>query len=86
MKLHLISYDLRAEGKDYSSLTSSIRSYPAWAKISESCWAVRTSESAKTIRDKLVQFIDSNDVLFVCSFDDWASRGLSSEVTGWLHS
>lgn len=83
---YLINYDLKDPGQRYLDLTAAIKSYGVWAKISYSCWAVRTELTAEEIRDDLIQYIDSNDVLFVCQFDGWASFGLSREVVDWLNN
>lgn len=86
MEKHLINYDLCNPGRNYDDLISAIKSYRLWAKICESCWAVKTNSTDAQIRDKLKQYIDANDKLFVCAFDDWASYGLPTSVTDWLNA
>lgn len=86
MDLHLINYDLTNPGQNYNKLIEAIKSYDYWAKICESCWAVKTNQSDAQIRDYLKQFLDSNDRLFVCTFSWWASWNLPKEVTDWLKS
>lgn len=83
MKEHLINYDLCTPGKDYEDLITAIKTY-GWAKICKSCWAIKSDDSDVQIRDNLKQYIDSNDKLFVCAIDSWASWGLSQEVVDWL--
>lgn len=82
--MYLINYDLKKPGQNYDDLIDAIKSYGKWAKISRSCWAVKTNKTAAQIRDHLEQYIDSSDVLFVCHFSEWASYNLSKEVTDWL--
>lgn len=65
MTCYIISYDLRAPGRNYEQLYAAIRSYEKWAHINESMWAVVTNNSAVAIRDNLTQFLDANDRLFV---------------------
>lgn len=67
MDLHcyIISYDLCKPGRDYSSLYRIIKSYPRWGKLTESTWAIVSSESAVQIRNNLMQFMDANDRLIV---------------------
>lgn len=84
MKKHLINYDLNNPGQNYDSLIEAIKAYGYWAKICKSCWAVKTDDTDAQIRDNLNQHIDTNDTLFVCAFDGWASLGLSDKVVEWL--
>lgn len=81
---YLINYDLINPGQNYDDLIAAIKAYGTWAKISRSCWAIKTSQTAVEIRDTLKNHLDSNDILFVCDFDNWASYNLSKEVTDWL--
>lgn len=81
---YLINYDLKAPGRNYDDLINAIKGYGTWANICRSCWAIISNQTAVQIRDTLKQYIDKNDVLFVCEFDDWASYGLSQEVANWL--
>lgn len=81
---YLITYDLHAPEKEYTPLIAAIKAYGKWAKIGRSCWAIKTSQSAAAIRDKLHPLLDSDDVLFVCPFSDWASTNLSDQVVNWL--
>jgi hypothetical protein len=61
----IVSYDLRAPGRDYSSLYEKLKSYTHWAKITESTWFIKTSSSCVDVRDELKKVMDSNDRLFV---------------------
>ena len=64
MTCYIISYDLRRD-RDYQSLYDAIKSYPKWAHITESTWAVVTSKTAVQIRDHLSRIIDHDDRVFV---------------------
>lgn len=64
MACYIISYDLR-KNRNYEPLYEAIRSYPNSAKITESTWAIVTSNSAVQVRDRLMRIIDSDDRLFV---------------------
>ena len=64
MTCYIISYDLRNQ-RDYESLYVAIKSYPKWARITESTWAVVTSMSAVEIRNHLARVMDADDRLFV---------------------
>ena len=83
--IHVITYDLRKPGRDYSDLYDAIKSYGAWAHPLESVWFVDTQTDPGGVRDHLQQCIDSNDMLFVCRLvQHWASFNLSGEVIKWF--
>ena len=84
MKIHLINYDLNTPGKNYDNLINAVKAYGKWAKVCKSCWAIKTDKTDTQIRDNLKQYIDANDILFVCTFDSWASYGLPKDVADWL--
>lgn len=85
MAVLLVTYDLYQPGQDYSDLYEIIKGY-AWAKLSESSYAIETSESPQTIFDKLNPHIDGNDQLYVVTLKSpYWGRG-SSEVDDWLRS
>ena len=64
MTCYIVSYDLRKQ-RDYASLYEAIKTYPNWAYITESTWAVVTSSSAVEVREYLLGFVDNDDRLFV---------------------
>lgn len=70
---YIINYDLKNQ-RDYDSLYKAIKSYGAYAKILESCWAIVSSGSATEVRDYLAKHMDSDDGLFVAK---------SSGVAAW---
>ena len=61
----IIEYDLRSPGRNYDDLYRAIKSYGAWAHITESTWFIKTSESCVQVRDKLLALMDGNDCIFV---------------------
>ena len=83
MSCYIISYDLRNQ-RNYDALYKAIKSYPSWAKILESTWAVVTSDSAEVVRDYLLRHIDGDDGLFVIkSARPAAWRGVNCKDS-WL--
>jgi hypothetical protein len=64
MACYIVPYDLRKQ-RNYDELYEAIKSYGTWAHILESTWAVETTKSAVEVRDHLLEFIDSDDGLFV---------------------
>jgi hypothetical protein len=66
MATYIVSYDLtQARPTEYETLYSRLKEYGTWAKITESTWAVVTSQSAKEVRDTLSKHIHKGDRLFV---------------------
>lgn len=65
IKSILVTYDLRAPGRDYENLYTKIKKYPLNAKITESCWLIKTNDSCSMIYDNLAGSTDTNDRLFI---------------------
>jgi hypothetical protein len=63
-KTYLISYDLDKPGQNYDGLIARLKALGA-IKILYSEWLLRTGATAVEIRDDLVRFVDSNDLLLV---------------------
>jgi len=84
MTRYIITYDLRAPGRDYAALYSRIKAYGKWARITESSWAIVTSQSSRQIYDNLGAVIDSNDKLLVGPLGPSWWQGLDKEVSDWL--
>lgn len=86
VKTILVSYDLVAPGRNYDELLDHLRSYSGYCNPLESFWLVRTSFSETEVRDKVANFLDSNDKLLVMdvSGDAAAWRGLSSDNATWI--
>ena len=64
-KSKIITYDLCAPGRDYSDLYNYIKSFSAWAHITESVWFISSEKSCVDIRNDLNKLTDSNDRIFV---------------------
>ena len=47
---YVISYDLPA-GSDYEPLYKAIKTYGTWAHITQSTWAIKTTEDPPKVRD-----------------------------------
>ena len=84
--LYLINYDLHTPGKNYDHLIDAIQCYQNWAKISRSCWMIRSDSAVTQIRDHLMRYLDQNDLLMVCTVDSWAAFNLSQDVVTWLNN
>jgi len=84
---YLVTYDLRAPGRDYSKLFAGIKKIAnGWAHPLESMWLVRSSMTQGNIRDELKQHVDANDRLFIIEVKpkEWASYNLDQSQVDWL--
>lgn len=64
-KSKIVSYDLCNTGKDYAKLYELLKSYPHWAKITESTWFISTDKSCVEVRDEINSVTDKDDRIFV---------------------
>ena len=83
MKCYLISYDLR-KTRNYEALYEAIKSFGPWGKINESTWIIGSYQSAVQIRDYLLNFIDSDDRLFIVKSDREAAWQNVMADNQWL--
>ena len=87
-KTYLISYDLGSPetSADYEKLISHIKALGTWAKPLKSQWFVVSEKTTAEIRTNLKALIDANDEILVLDVtgDDWATWGISTEVTEWM--
>lgn len=82
----LVTYDLNKPGKDYNDLLKTIKSYDAWARLSESSYAISTDQSPQQVFDKLKQFIDQNDNLYVINLKKPYAGFGPKDVNQWLEN
>jgi hypothetical protein len=88
MYTYLISYDLRAPGRDYSKLHAAIRHLAnGYSKPLESVWLIRSTLAASELRDDLQKHIDGNDGLLVIQVvAHWGTLGVAADHTTWMRS
>ena len=85
MKTYLITYDLRAPGRNYQSLYIAIEAIGNRCHPLESTWIVASAETAARIRDRLSRHIDRNDRLLITRLSAEAAWfGLSDPTGQWL--
>lgn len=82
----LITYDLKAPGKDYAPLINMIKTIGSgtWAHIQDSVWYVKTSLTPDEVVRRLRICTDVNDILFVAEISRSASRNLPHQVQSHL--
>ncbi|BCK62648.1 hypothetical protein KAM338_42920 [Aeromonas caviae] len=83
MAVLLVTYDLNKPGKDYNDLLKTIKSY-AWARLSESSYAIKTDQSPQQVFDKLKPFLDQNDNLYVINLKKPYAGFGPKDVNEWL--
>jgi hypothetical protein len=64
VKTYLVSYDLDKPGQNYEGLIGRLRELGA-VKVLYSEWVLRTAATAADLRNDLMRFTDSNDMLLV---------------------
>lgn len=69
----IVIYDLMQPNRNYDELYEYLKSFSEWAHISDSAWFILTDESCVTIRDEIMQIIDSNDTVFVAELNGAAA-------------
>jgi len=85
MKVYCISYDLKKTDCNYAKLTEAIKSFGKWWHQTGSVWLIVSNQDASVIRDYLMQFIDTDDKLFVIRVvKSWAGIGFSKEEYDWI--
>jgi hypothetical protein len=86
MAVLLITYDLNREGSsrsDYTEILKQIKK-TAWARLSESSYAIETSETPEQVFNRLQPHLDPNDYLTVITLNrPWYGRQ-SQTVLDWL--
>lgn len=68
MSTLLITYDLSKPGQDYTDLLTEIKKL-AWARLSESSYAVYTDMTPQQLFSRLSPHLDSNDTLYVITLN-----------------
>lgn len=87
MNTLLVSYDLKAPGKDYEKLWNHLKSYPDWAKPLESLWLIKTSKTPKQVKELIRDnYIDNNDKLFVVDVTGKSASwyNLPEKISQWI--
>ncbi len=84
LTVFLITYDLNRETVR-PPIVRRIRSYEAWARLSESSYAISTPQTAAQVYSGLSDLLDNNDSLFVIKLSNPASGWAADpDVKQWL--
>jgi len=83
MAILLVTYDLNKPGQDYSDFLKIIKGYP-YARLSESSYAIQTTETPIAVYNKLTPHMDKNDQVYLIILQK-PFYGLGpKEVNDWL--
>lgn len=87
MKTQLVSYDLKAPGKDYSKLHAYLKEF-GWARPLESVWFIRTELTSMQLCTGILSHIDGNDRVMVVEVtqNEVAWKNLPADVVTWINS
>lgn len=84
MAVYIVTYDLNKETKR-PPIVEEVRK-TAWARLSESSYAISTTETPSEVYQRFKPLLDENDNFFVITlkkpFQSWAPK----EVNDWLNS
>lgn len=80
MKLHSVSYDLLAPGKDYQKLYDRLAALGG-KRVLYSQWMLKGQFTAEQLRDDLNRYIDTNDRLLVICVTDGSMAWSGSLLT-----
>ena len=83
MAVILVTYDLKAPGRNYNPVHDYLKKYTHCKKL-ESVWLLDTTKTTTQIRDDLQALVDSNDVLFVIQLVQKAAW-FNYECGQWLN-
>lgn len=75
MATFFVTYDLMKH-KDYPKLSGRLEQYYGAKRVLLSVWVLKGIHSAKSIREDLTDYIDSDDRLLVIQSPDWAGLRL----------
>lgn len=87
MNFYSITYDL-IRIKDYKKLSEGIVRLcnDTWVRPTQSQWIIATNKTSIQIRDYLLNYVDSDDLLFVARVyeHDLAWFNIHNDVADWL--
>lgn len=82
----LVTYDLNKE-VTRPNITKKLKdTYPSWAKLSESSYAISTNSTPEQVVASLRSVLDSNDNIYVISLSKPYSGFGPKDVNDWLEN
>lgn len=84
MAVYLVTYDLHQPGTNYADVLEQIKKSPGWCQLSESSYAISTSETVGAAYKRIHAKVDDNDTLYVINLrKPYSGRG-PKKVNDWL--
>ena len=84
MSAYLITYDLNQEVTRPKIVQKIKNSFSTWARLSESSYAIVTSQTVEQVYSILKPMIDGNDFIYVINLTKPYTGFGSKEVNDWL--
>lgn len=84
MAVLLVTYDLNKEIKR-PKIVEAIKKY-SWARLSESSYAIATTETPQTVYNKLTEFLDGDDQIYIINLRKPYWGFGPKDVNDWLDS
>ena len=85
MAVYMVGYDLNSPGQDYSDLIDALKAYGTWWHHLDSTWIIVTNDTAETVRDNLMRYLDENDEILVAVLSAPAAwYGFNDKGSNWL--
>ena len=85
MAVYLVTYDLRKEVVR-PKIVEAIKKYDVWAELSESSYAIETTQTREAVYNGLSHLLDNNDQPYLITLKRPYSGQGSQEVNDWLGS
>lgn len=83
--VYLVTYDLHNPGYNYDEILKEIRSGD-WAMLSESSYAISTSETVWQAYERIHAKADESDTMYIVTLTaPWTGRG-PKDVNDWMDS
>lgn len=83
MAVLLVTYDLHTPGQNYDEFLKMIKSYD-WARLSESSYAIVSTDSPITVHKKLSVYMDPNDTIYIINLKLPYDGFGPEDVNKWL--
>lgn len=82
----MISYDLKAPGRNYEPLYEVLKTAPVWWHYLESTWILKTSEDVSVWTEKIRAVIDTNDNFIIINITNAPRNGwLPKKAWEWIN-
>lgn len=85
MKVYIVNYDLKKQGKDYEGLNKTLKTAHTWWHYLDSCWLIKTGLSADQWADKLKQHLDIDDYLLIVEAGSDRQGRLPKKAWDWIY-